>query len=100
MWLYPRGIKPDRGFFSEEEKQEYIHIEGSALEIAIIINQTLEGEISTMVVVKWLDAIKGQIVKVDSLLCGGLYKEYYGYIVPWSVTDPDINLNCFTWSKE
>ena len=21
-WLYPRGIKPKQGFFSEEEKQE------------------------------------------------------------------------------
>ena len=21
-WLYPRGIKPNQGFFSEEEKQE------------------------------------------------------------------------------
>ena len=26
-WLSPRGIQPDSGFFSEEEKQESIHIE-------------------------------------------------------------------------
>ena len=98
--MSPRGSQPDHNFLSEEENQESKQIEYSAPEGEIISNQTREGEISTMVVVKWLDAIKGQIVKVDSLLCGGIYKEYYWYIVPWSVTDPDINLNCFTWSKE
>ena len=27
-WLYPRGSQPDHGFFSEEDKQDSIHIEG------------------------------------------------------------------------
>ena len=48
----------------------------------------------------WLYAIKGTRVKVDSLMGGGLYKEYNGCIVTWSVTEPYANLNCFTWSKD
>ena len=51
-----------------------------------------------MVVIKWSDAIKGPIVKVDGPLCGGLYKEYHGYIIPWSGIDPDAKMNSFTWS--
>ena len=43
---------------------------------------------------------KNPIVKEDGPLCGGLYKEYHGYIVPWSVIDPDAKLDYFTWSKE
>ena len=42
-WLYPRGIQSICGFFSEEDKQEYIRIEDSAP----------EGGTSTMVVAKW-----------------------------------------------
>ena len=53
-----------------------------------------------MVVIKWSDAIKGPRVKVDGPLCGGLYKEDHGSIVPWSETDPYSDLNWFTWSKE
>ena len=53
-----------------------------------------------MAVIKWSDAIKGPRVKVDGPMCGGLYKEDNGYIVPWSGTDPDTKLNFFTWSKE
>ena len=53
-----------------------------------------------MVVLKWPDAIKGPRVKVDGPLCGLLYKEYHGYIVPWSRTDPYAKLDFFTWSKE
>ena len=36
----------------------------------------------------------------DSLLCGGLYKEEDGSLVPWSGIDPDAKKNCLTWSKE
>ena len=43
---------------------------------------------------------KRPIVKVDSPLCGGLYKDYHGSIAPWSGTDPYAKLNCFTWYKE
>ena len=53
-----------------------------------------------MVVIKWPDAIKGPIVKVDGPHCGGLYKEDNGYIIPWSGTDPDAKINSFTWSIE
>ena len=51
-WLSPKGSELDRGFFSEEDKQESIEIENSAPEGAIIINQDPEGEISTMIVIK------------------------------------------------
>ena len=53
-----------------------------------------------MVIVKWSDAMKGPRVKVDGPLFGGLCKEYHGYIVPWSGTDPDAKLDSFTWSKK
>ena len=38
--------------------------------------------------------------KIDDPLCGRLYKEEDRYLVPWSVTDPDANINLFTWYKE
>ena len=53
-----------------------------------------------MVVIKWSDAIKGPGVQVDGSLCGGLYKEGNGSIISWSGTDPDANMNSFTWSTE
>ena len=56
-----------------------------------------EGETSTMVVVKWSDKVEGSVDDIDSPLCGGLYKNETD-IVPWSVTDPDAKMNCFTWS--
>ena len=52
-----------------------------------------------MVVVKWSDKVEGSEDDIDSPLCGGLYKEDTD-IVPWSGTDPDAKMNCFTWSKE
>ena len=52
-----------------------------------------------MVFIKWSDAIKGPIAKVDGPLCGGLYKEDHGSIIPWSGTDPYAKMNSFTWSK-
>ena len=77
-------------------KQESIRIENSSSEGAIIRNQAPEGAIATMVVIKWSDAIKEPIVKVDVPLCGGLYKEDHGSIVTWSGTNPYAKLNCFT----
>ena len=74
-WLSPRGIQSVHGFFYEEEKQESIRIEDSALEGEIISNQAPEGETSTMVVVKWSDKVEGSEDDIYSLLCGGLYKE-------------------------
>ena len=53
-----------------------------------------------MGVIKWSDAIKGPRVQLDDPLCGGLYKEYHGSIIPWSGTDPDSKMNSFNWSKE
>ena len=53
-----------------------------------------------MVVVKESNVIKGKIVKVYGLLCGGLYKEDHNFIVTWSGIDSDAKINCFTWSKE
>ena len=76
-WLYPRWIQPDRGFFSEEQNQDYIWIEDSYPKGEIIINQAPEGAISTMVVLKWSDAIRGPRVKLFRPLCCGLYKELY-----------------------
>ena len=51
-WLSPIGSQSVHGFFSEEEKQESIHIEYSAPEGAIISNQAPEEGISTMLVIK------------------------------------------------
>ena len=70
----------------------------TAPEGARISNQAPEGAIFTMVVIKWSDAIKGPRVKVDGPLCGGLYKEDHGSIIPCSGTDPDYRINSFTWS--
>ena len=73
-WLFPRGIQPNCGFFSEEEKQESIHIEDSAPEGEIISNQDPEGEIYNMVVIKWSYAIKYPRAEVYGPLCDVLYK--------------------------
>ena len=90
----------DCGLLSNEERQESKHVEYSATEGAIMRNQDTEEALSTMVVIKWLDAIKLPRDKVDSTLCGGLYREYHGSIVPWSVTYPYAKLDCFTLTKE
>ena len=99
-WLSPRVSRSVHGFFSEKEKQEYIQTEDSAPEGAIIINQSPDEKPSTMVVVKWSDKVEGSGDDIDSPLCGGLYKEEEDSLVPWSGTDPDTNMNSFTWSKE
>ena len=98
-WLSPRGSQSVHGFFSEEEKQQSIETEDSAPEGEIIRNQAPEGETYTMVVVKWSEKVEGYGYDIDSPMCGGLYKEETD-IVPWSGTDPDAKMNCFTWSKE
>ena len=98
--MSPRGSQSVHGFFSEEENQESIRIEDSAPEGARINNQAPEGKTSTMVVVKWSDKVEGSGDDTDSPLCGGLYKEEEDSLVPWSGTDPDAKMNCFTWSKE
>ena len=53
-----------------------------------------------MVVVKWSDKVEGSVDNIDNNFCGGLYKEEDDSLVPWSGTDPDAKMNCFTWSKE
>ena len=53
-----------------------------------------------MIVIKWSDKLEGYGDNIDSPLCGGLYNEEENSLVPWSGTDPDAKINCFTWSKE
>ena len=97
--MSPRGGQPDNGLFSEEEKKEYTQIEGLYPERETIRNKAPEGKISTMVVVKWSDAIKFPRVKLDGLLCGALYKDGNGSIVPWSGTYPYDKLHRFSTMK-
>ena len=99
-WLSPRGSQLNHGFFSEEENQESTQIENSAPEGAIISNQTLQGEIYTMLIVKWSDKMEGPGENMDASLCRRLYKEEDDSLVPWSGTYPYANMNCFTWYKE
>ena len=72
--LSPRRIQSVHIFFSEEEKQESIHIEDSSPEVSIIGNQTPEVGTSTMVVVKWSENVEGSGYNIDSPLCSVLYK--------------------------
>ena len=53
-----------------------------------------------MVVVKWSENMEGLGDKIDAPLCVGLYNEEGGYLVHWSVIDPDAKIVFFTWSKE
>ena len=53
-----------------------------------------------MLVVKWSDKVEGSGDNIDAPLSGGLYKEEDNSLVTWSGTDPDANMNFFTWSKE
>ena len=71
-------------------------MEDSAPEGAIMSNQAPEGETSTIVVAKWSDKVEGSGDNIYSPLCGGLYKEEGDSLVPWSGTDPDAKINCFT----
>ena len=89
-WFNPIWSQPDCGLFSKEEKLDSKQIEYLAP----------EGAISTIVVIKWSEAIKGSRVKVDVPLCGVLYKEIYGAIVTLSGTHPYAKMNSFTWFKE
>ena len=53
-----------------------------------------------MVVIKFSDKVEVLLDNIDAPLCGRIYKEEDGYLVPWSGTDPDTKTNCFTWPKE
>ena len=44
--------------------------------------------------------MEGSGDNIYSPLCGGLYKEEDDSLVPWSGTDPDAKMNCFTLFKE
>ena len=99
-WLSPRGSQSVHGFFYEEEKQDSIQIEDPAPEGAMISNIDPEGETSIMVIIKWLEKVEGSGDNIYSPLCGGLYKEEDDALVPWSETDRDAIMNCFTWYKE
>ena len=52
-WLSPRGSQSVHCFLYEENNQEYICIEDSSPEGAIISNQAPKGGTATMVVIKW-----------------------------------------------
>ena len=69
-WLYPIGIQYVHCFLSEEENQDTIRMEDSALEGSIISNQAPEGETSRMVVVKWSDKVEGSGDDIDLPLFG------------------------------
>ena len=53
-----------------------------------------------MVVIKCSEKVEGSVYSIDSPLCGELYKEDDDSLVPWSGTDLDAKMNCFTWYKE
>ena len=53
-----------------------------------------------MVLVKCSENLKVSVDNIYSPLCGGLYKEEEYFLVPWSETDPDAKMNCFTWYKD
>ena len=95
-WLSPRGSKYVHGFFSEEEKQEYIRMKDLAPEGAIMSNQAPEGETLKTVVIKWSDKVERS--GDNPPLCDGLCKEEDDYLVSWSGTVPVAKMNCFSWS--
>ena len=99
-WMSPRGSQTIHGLFYEEAKQESAQMESSAPAGATKTSQNPERAISNMVVVKWSDKVEGMGEKIYDPLCGGLYKEEDGYIVPWPGSDPDAKINGFTWLKE
>ena len=74
-WLYPRGSQPVHGFFSEEEKQDYIRMEDSAPEGEMISNQAPEGGTSTILVLKWSENVEGCGDNNDSPLFIRLYRK-------------------------
>ena len=39
-------------------------------------------------------------INIDSPLCGEVYREEDNSLVPWSGTDLDAKMNCFTWYKD
>ena len=51
-------------------------------------------------VVKLSDKEEGSGEKIDSFLCGGIYKEEESSLVTWLGTEPNSNMNCLTCSKE
>ena len=99
-WLSPRGSQYIHGFLSEEEKQESIQIEDSAMEGAIMRNQAPQGGPSTILVIKWSEKVEGFGDNIHSPLCSVLYKEEEDSLVTWSGTDPNAKMNFFAWSKE
>ena len=50
----------------------------------------------TMVVVEWSEKVKGSGENINALSYEGLYKEDDSSIFPWSGTDSDSKMNCFT----
>ena len=70
-----RGSQPDHGFLYGGGKKEFIQIEDSYPEGAILSIQATEVGTSTMVVVKCSDKVEESGDNIDAPLCGLLYKE-------------------------
>ena len=51
-----------------------------------------------MVVIEWSDEVRALVDYIYTPMCVGSYKNKYGSIYPWSVIDPDVKMNFFTWS--
>ena len=64
-----RGSQTNCSLFSEEEKNESTMIKFYATEGETISNQEPEGEINTMVVLKWSDAVEIPRAKSDGPFC-------------------------------
>ena len=75
-------------------------MEDSAPEGAMISNEAPEEDTSKMAVIKWSDKVEGSGDNIDSPLCGVLYKEEGGSLVPWSVIYPDAKMIFFTGLKD
>ena len=53
-----------------------------------------------MMLVKCSYKVEGLVDNIDNPLCVVLYRVKEDYLVPWSGTDLDAKMNCFTWSKD
>ena len=82
-WLFTIGFNLIAISSLRRKKKESIHIEGSAPYGAILINQSSEGETSTMLVVKWSDNVEVLVDNIDNTLWGGLYKGDDDSLVTW-----------------
>ena len=67
--LSPRGSQPNHGFLSKQEKHESTQIKGQASQGATIISQTIEVEISIMLLIKWSEKVEVLGDNIDAPMC-------------------------------